>query len=115
MNLSLYDIKSKNIVNNGLVNFTVSGKNMDLYDLNNNLKVARGIGSIFLHIHKLTMKTYSHLRYINRGYYPKFPIPIMHRQFNKIISQNKKYGENFCYDSNNPFHFSGQKWINEIY
>ena len=37
----LYDIKFKNIANNEMINFTVSGKNMDLYDLNNKLKVAR--------------------------------------------------------------------------
>ena len=33
----IYDIKFKNIANNEITNFTVSGKNMDLYDLNNKL------------------------------------------------------------------------------
>ena len=34
--LCLYDIKFKNIANNEMINFTVSGKNMDLYDLKKN-------------------------------------------------------------------------------
>ena len=35
-----YDIKFKIIANNEMNTFTVSGKNMDLYDLNNKLKLA---------------------------------------------------------------------------
>ena len=44
----IYDIKFKNIANNGVINFAVNGKNMDLYDLNNKLKVAREKCFIFI-------------------------------------------------------------------
>ena len=37
-----------------------------------------------------------------------------HRQFFRVISQNRYYVENFCNDSNNPFHFACQKWINHL-
>ena len=50
------DIKFKNIANNELINFTVSGGIMDLYELNKKLKVARERGFILIHINKLTIK-----------------------------------------------------------
>ena len=56
----IYIIKIKKITTNELIDFAVSGKNMDLYDLNNSFKVARERGSIFVHINKLTLKIYSH-------------------------------------------------------
>ena len=67
----IYDNKFKNIANNEVINSSVSGKNMDLYDLNNKLKVARENGFIFLHMNKLTIKIYSHQRYIKIHYYLK--------------------------------------------
>ena len=97
-----------------MINFTISGENMDLYDLNNKLKAAREHGFIFLHKNKLTIKIYSRLRYINISFYLKFPIPIMHRQFFKILSQNKQYVESFCNDPFSLFLFASQKWINKI-
>ena len=104
----------KNIANIEMNNFTVSGKNMDLYDLNNILKVARENGCIFLHINKLTIKIYSHLRYLNISFYLKFQIPMCHRQFFKVISQNRDYADYFCNDGNKPFHFACQKMINQL-
>ena len=61
-----------------MIKFTVRGKNMDLYDLNNKLKVARENGFIFLHINKLTIKIFSHQRNINIGFYVKHRISKMH-------------------------------------
>ena len=110
----IYDIKFKNIAKNETVNFTVSGKNMDLYDLNKKLKVARENGFVFLHINKLTIKIYSHLRYKIINYYLKFQIPMCQRQFFKVISQIRDYVDYFCNDSNNTFHFASQKWINQL-
>ena len=55
----VYDINFKNIAINEKTNFTVSGKNMDLSDLKNKLKIARGNRFIFLHINKLTIKIHS--------------------------------------------------------
>ena len=63
------DIKIKNITNNEMINFTLNGKNMDLYDRNNKLKVVGEKSFIFVHINKLTIKLYSHRQYINISYY----------------------------------------------
>ena len=61
----IYDIKFTNITDNEITNLTISGKNMKLYDLNKNSKVARHNGFIFNQSNKLTIKFYSHLRFIN--------------------------------------------------
>ena len=37
-----------------------------------------------------------------------------HRQFFKVISQNRDYVEIFCNDMENPFHFACQKWISQL-
>ena len=34
-----------------------------------------------------------------------------HRQFFRVISQNRDYVENFCKDLHNLFHSACQKWI----
>ena len=109
--LCIYDIKFKNLANIGMINFTVSGKNMDLYDLNNKLKVARERGFIFIHIKRLAIKIQSHQRYIKVSYYLKSQTPTCPRHFLKVISQNRDYVDNFCNDSINPVHFACQKWI----
>ena len=93
---------------------TISGKSMNLFDLKKKLKAARQNGFIFNQENKLTIKFYSHLRYINISYYLKFQIRICHRQFFKKISQNSDYIQNFLNDIENPFHFACQKWINQI-
>ena len=109
----IYDIEYKNIVKNEMINFAVSGKTMDLNDLNK-LNVARENGFIFMLINKQT-KIHSPLRYIKISYCLKFPIPIMHRQFFKTISQNKQYYvEIFCNDKSNHFHFACQKGLNHL-
>ena len=61
---------------------------MNLFKLNKKLTLARQRGSGFLHINKPTIKIYSHQRHINIKYYLKHRIPILHRQFFKILSQN---------------------------
>ena len=92
----IYDIKLTNIADNENFNLTIIGKSMNLYDLNKNLKVARHNGFIFNQINKLTLKIYSHQRDINKCYYLKHQIPIMHRQVFRIISQNLERVERFC-------------------
>ena len=69
-----------------MLNLTISGKSMNLYDLNKKLKVARQNGFIFNQINNLEIKFYSHLQYINISYYLKFQIPMCHRQFFRVIS-----------------------------
>ena len=87
---------------------------MHLYELNKELTVARERSFRFLHINKLTIKFYSHLRYKNLGYYLKSQKPMCHRQFFRVISQNPEYVENFSNDMEKPFHFACQKWINQF-
>ena len=110
----IYDIKFKNIAKNETINFTVSGKNMDLYDLNNKLKRSRERGFIFNQINKQAIKFFSHQRYINIKYYLKSQMPMGQRHFFKIKSQNKEYVENFCNDSDITFHYALHQWIAQL-
>ena len=94
---------------------TISGKSMNSYELNKNLTVAsRQNGFLFNQINKLVIKFYSHLRYVNIGYYLKSQIPMCHRQFFGVIAQNHDYVESFCNYMENPFHFACQKWLNQL-
>ena len=110
----IYDVKFKNIANNEIINFKVSGKNMALYDLNNELKVARERGFIFTHMNKITLKIYSHQRYINIKYYLKSQMPMAQRQCFKIISQNRQYVDYFCNNMDNLVQYALQQWINQL-
>ena len=78
------------------------------------ITVAIQNGFIFNQINKLTIKVFSHLRYINISYYLKSQKPMYPRQFFRVISQNRDYVEKFCNDMENPLHFECQKWINQI-
>ena len=79
----IYDIKLTNITNNEKINISLSFESLGLYELNIKLTIARQRGFILNQINKLTIKIYSHQRYINISYYLKHRIPIMHRQFLK--------------------------------
>ena len=107
----IYDIKLTNIKNNEIINISISDESLGLYGLNKKLTIARQRGFKFNQINKLTIKIYSHQRYINISYYLKHRIPIMHRQFFKILSRNRDYVQTHCNDRNNPFHFACQTWI----
>ena len=104
----IYDIKFTNITNNEIIIRTISDESMNLFELNKKLTLARQRGFRFLQLNKLTIKFFSHQRYINISYYLKHRIPIMHRQFFKILSQNRDYVQTHCNDRNNPFHFACQ-------
>ena len=97
------------ITNFEIFDLPISDKSMHLYELNKKLTVAWERSFRFLHVNKLTIRIYSHLRYISISYYLKLPIPMCHRQFFRVISQNHDYVEYFCNDSNNAFHFACQK------
>ena len=107
----IYDIQLTNITNNEIINTTISDENMNLFELNKKLALARQRSFILNQINKLTIKIYSHQRYINISYYLKHRIPIMHRQFFKILSRNRDYVQTYCNDRNIPFHFACQTWI----
>ena len=110
----IYNIKLTKITDNEIINLTIIGKTMNLYKINKELKVVSQNGFIFNQINRLTTKFYSHLRYINISYYLKFQIPMCHRQFFRVISQNREYLENFCKDVENPSRFLCQKWFNQL-
>ena len=107
----IYDIKLTNITNNEIFNITISDESLGLYELNKKLTIARQRGFKFNRINKLTIKIYSHQRYINISYYLNHRIPMGQRLFFRRISENKEYVENFCNDRNNPFQIACQKWI----
>ena len=110
----IYDNKLTNIAKNEIFTLTIIGEGMNLYELNKKLTVARQNGFVFNQINNLSLKFYSHLRYINIIYYLKSRIPMCHRQFFRVISQNSDYVENFCNEMENHFHFACQRWINEL-
>ena len=83
---------------------------MGLFELNEKIKVARQIGSIFIQINKLKIETYSDLSYKNKCFYLKNRIPMCYRLFFRRISHKKEYIEDFRIDLNNPFHFACCKW-----
>ena len=70
------------------------------------IKNARQNGFIFNQINDLTIKIYSNLSNMNIRYYLKLRIPLKHRQFFKILSQNLEYVKTHCTDRKNLFHFS---------
>ena len=105
-----YDIKLTNIRSNEIENLTIVDKSMGLFELNKKLTVARHNGFIFNQINKITIKVYSNLQSIIIYYSIKHGIPMCHRLFFRIISQNKEYVERFCNDRNNPFHFACHIW-----
>ena len=108
----IYDIKLTIITKNEANNSTISDKSMNLYELNKQLTVARQNGFVFNKKIQLTVKFYSHLRYITISCYLKSQLPMCHRQCFKVISQNRVYVENFCNDMENNLRFACQKSIN---
>ena len=112
--MCLYDVKLTNIGNIEIINLTISDKNMSLYELNNKLKIAREYGFIFNQIIRFTMKFYSILSQTNTHYYLKLQIPMKHRQFFKILTQNLQYVQTHCNDRGIFFHFQVENGINMI-
>ena len=82
---------------------------MGLYELNQKLKIACQSALTFIQINKLTLKVYSHLRYINIHFYLKLQKPIMHRQLFRITIQAPECVKTHCNDLNKPFHFACQR------
>ena len=106
-----YDLNFKNITNNKLIDFTISDKSMNLFELNKKITIARGNGFIFNQINKLTIKIYSNLSNINIHYHLRLGAPPMHRQFFIKISENRDYIQTHCNSRRNPFHFSLRQWF----
>ena len=105
-----YTLNFTNTSNNETVNFTISDKNIGLYNLNKKLTLARERGFIFNHINKLTIKIYSNLSNINIHYHLLLGVPPLHRQFFIKILQNRDYIQTHCNDRRNPFHIACRQW-----
>ena len=80
------------------------------YVLNKEIKNRLENGFRFTEVVKLT-KIDSSIPNINICNYLKLPIPIMHREFFRIISRKAEFVETFCNSLNNPFHFACRRWI----
>ena len=105
-----YDIKFTNIINNETVNFTISNKNMGLYELNKKLTIARENGFKFNQINKLTIKIVSNLSHINIHYHLRLGASPLHRQFFMKLLKNRDYIQTHCNDRRNTFHFACRQW-----
>ena len=104
-----YDLIFTNISNNEKVNFTISDKSMGMYELNQNLAIARGSGFIFNQINNFK-KNYSNLSNINIHYHLSLGSPPLHRQFFIKISPNRDYIQTYFKDLKNPFRFACRQW-----
>ena len=82
---------------------------MNLYELNEKLKIDRQRGSIFNQVQKLAIKVYSNLSTLSIHYYLKISISIKHRQFFKIVSPNLDNVRTHCNDRNKPFQSACRK------
>ena len=81
------------------------------YGLNKKVKNARTNGFIINQMVKVTTKNYSSPSNINILSYLIFPIPIMHKQFFRTISQKPDYVKTHCNDFYNLFHFACRIWV----
>ena len=97
----LYNLNFTNITNNETVIFTISDKNMGMYDLNKKLTVARERGYIFNQI-----KNYFNLSNIKIHYHLRLGAPPLHRQFSIKLLKNRDYIQTHCNDLNNRFQFA---------
>ena len=81
--MCVYNKNFTNITNNETVNFTISDKNMNLYELNKKLAVARERVFIFIQINNFRIKIYSILSPISINFYLKLRMPIIHRHLSE--------------------------------
>ena len=112
--LYVYDIKLTNNRKNDLFNMTISDRSMKLYELKEKLKIARQNVFIFIQTNKFRIKSYGILSQVNIHYYLNLLIPIMHRHFDRILSQNPDYAKTSFIDRNNSFHFACRRWFLHI-
>ena len=105
-----YNLSFTDITNNEIVNFTISDKNMGVFELNKKLAIARGNGFKFNQINNFKIKNYSNLSHINIHYHLRLGASPLHRHFFKKISHNRDYIQTHCNDRRNTFHFACRQW-----
>ena len=95
------------------INFTISGKNLGVYELNKKLALARERGFKFNQINNFKIKIYSNISYMNIDYRLKLSItPPLYYNFFRKIAHNYDYIQNHCNDLNNRFQFACRRWYN---
>ena len=93
------------------INFTISGKNLGVYELNKKLTLARERGFKFNQINNFKIKIYSNISYMNIDYRLKLSqTPPLYYNFFGKIAYNRDYIQTHCNDLNNPFHFACHQW-----
>ena len=105
----VYDLNFTND-NNEIVNFTISGKNIGLYELNKKLTLARERGFKFNQINNFKIKILSKFAHINIHYHLKLSASPVHKQFFKILSRNRDYIQTHCNDRRMSFQFACYQW-----
>ena len=107
----VYDLNFTNITNNESVNFTISGKNLNLYELNKKLAFAQQRGFKFNQINNFKIKIYSNISYMNIDYRLKLSITSpLYYNFFRNIARNYDYIQTHCKDLHNPFQFTCRQW-----
>ena len=106
----VYDINFRNITNNEIVNLTIVGMSMGMYEIIKKLSIARRNGFKFKPINKLTIKIYSNLSFINIHYHLTLGASPLHYRFFKNLLKNPDYINNHCNDLNNPFLLACYQW-----
>ena len=95
------------------INFTISGKNLCVYELNKKLALARERGFKFNQINNFKIKIYSNISYMNIDYRLKLSkTPPLYYNFFRKNAHNYDYIQNHCNDLNNRFQFSCRRWYN---
>ena len=93
------------------INFTFSGKNPSVYELNKKLTLARQRGLKFNQLNNFKIKIYSNISYMNIDYRLKLSqTPPLYYNFFRKIAYNRDYIQTHCNDINNPFHFACRQW-----
>ena len=105
-----YDLNFTNTTNNEIVNFTISDKGLNLYELNKKLTLARERGYIFNQINKLTIKILSNLSHINIHYHLTLGASPLHYRFFINVLKNRDYIQTHCNNRRNTFHFACRQW-----
>ena len=93
----VYDLNFSNDIN-----FTISDKNLGMYELNKKLTLARQRGFKFNQINNFTIKIYSNILYMNIDYCLKLSeTPQLYYNFFKNLARNHDYIQTHCNDLHN--------------
>ena len=115
-NRCVYGFNITIITNNGEVNLTIFHGFMcfksEFYGFHEKIKCVRKNGFRFGKTVKLTIKIDSSQSHINICYYFKLSVPIMQREFSKILSRKPENVKTPFNDPINPFLFACRKWTN---